>query len=229
MSESMGAPRSGKEPAMNLRAVLQSVPDVRGKQGQDYRLWSILALIVVSMLCGRRGCMAAFRLGRSLNERQRRALGFTKGRTPCHGTLTETLRVIEGEALARVLGAAFFAESADGRHIAIDGKTMRATKNQKGDATHVVSAFCADLASILDNEVSDGKGFEIPDAMKLLDRLDLKEKIVTGDAMFCQKSIAAKIADKGGGFVFPVKDNQKTLRDNIQTAFDEPVFPPRDH
>ena len=35
---------------------------------------------------------------------------------------------------------------------------------------------------------------------KLLDQLDLKDKIVTGDAMFCQKSIVAKIAEKGGGY-----------------------------
>ena len=54
----------------------------------------------------------------------------------------------------------------------------------------------------------------------------MKGKIVTGDAMFCQKSIVAKIVDKGGDYVLPVKDNQKNLRENIQTAFDEPVFPP---
>jgi predicted transposase YbfD/YdcC len=29
---------------------------------------------------------------------------------------------------------------------------------------------------------------EIPDALKLLERLDLKGKIVTGDAIFCQKT-----------------------------------------
>lgn len=45
--------------------------------------------------------------------------------------------------------------------------------------------------------------------------------------MFCQKSIVAKIADKGGGYVLPVEDNQKTLRENIETAFNEPVFPPQ--
>jgi hypothetical protein len=71
--------------------MLQNVPDPRGKQGQDYFLWSILGLIVVSLLCGRRGMLAAFHLGRSLNKRQRLALGFTKGVTPCHATLTETL------------------------------------------------------------------------------------------------------------------------------------------
>ena len=88
---------------MNLRAVLQQIPDPRGKQGQDYRLWSILSLIVVSLLCGRRGCLAAFHLGRSLTKRQRQLLGFTKGMTPCHATLTETPRAIYGRALAEVV------------------------------------------------------------------------------------------------------------------------------
>ena len=53
---------------MKLRAVLQNVPDPRGKQRQDYPLWSILGLIVVSLLSGRRGMRAAFRLGRSLRS-----------------------------------------------------------------------------------------------------------------------------------------------------------------
>jgi predicted transposase YbfD/YdcC len=42
----------------------------------------------------------------------------------------------------------------------------------------------------------------------------------------CQKSITAKIAEGGGDYVFPVKDNQKSLKEYIETAFKEPVFPP---
>jgi len=52
------------------------------------------------------------------------------------------------------------------------------------------------------------------------------DAIVTGDAIFCQKSIATKIVERGGDYIFPVKDNQKTLREDIETAFNEPVFPP---
>ena len=211
---------------MNLKSVLREVPDPRGKQGRDYRLWSILGLILVSILCGRRGIRAAFFLGRRLNERERRSLGFSNGKTPCHATLTETLRAIDDAALADILGAACRAEGGDARHVRVDGKTMRASKDGQGNATHVLSAFCAGLRSVLGHEASRGKGMEIPDALKLLDRLDLKGKIVTGDAMFCQKSITAKIVEKGGDYVFPVKDNQKNLRENIQTAFNEPVFPP---
>lgn len=68
---------------------------------------------------------------------------------------------------------------------------------------------------------------EIPDALKLLEQLDLTGKIVTGDAMFCQKSITARIVERGGDYILPVKDNQKTLREDIETAFNEPVFPPQ--
>ena len=92
---------------MNLRSILQRIPDPRGKQGQDYRLWSIFGLIVVSTLCGRRGMKAAFLLGRSLNRRQRAELGFPRDRTPCHATLTETLRVLDPHALAEVRGSLY--------------------------------------------------------------------------------------------------------------------------
>ncbi len=63
-------------------------------------------------------------------------------------------------------------------------------------------------------------------ALRLMERLDLKGKIVTGDALFWQKSLTAKIVEGGGDYVFPVKDNPKNLKDDIETAFNAPVFPP---
>jgi len=88
-------------PDMSLRSVLEQIRDPRGKQGQDYRLWSILSLIVLSMVCGRRGMKAAFLLGRSLSRRQRAVLGFPRDRTPCHATLTETLRILDPQGKGR--------------------------------------------------------------------------------------------------------------------------------
>jgi predicted transposase YbfD/YdcC len=215
---------------MKLKERLQKVRDPRGKQGQDYQLWAILNLIIVGFLCGRRGLRAVFRLGRSLNATQRSKLGFVDGRTPCHGTFTETLRILAAEELIAVLECvvAASAEGGDIRHISIDGKTMRATKNEKGHAAHVLSAFCSGLKNIIGTKASHSKGMEIPDALKLLDELDLTDKIVTGDAMFCQHHITEKIVEKGGDYLFPVKKNQKTLFENIETAFKEPVFPPQE-
>ncbi|WP_284259109.1 ISAs1 family transposase [Acidocella aquatica] len=154
-------------------------------------------------------------------------MGFYAWPYPCHATLTETLRVLDALAVADILGAVVMADNGDDRHIAIDGKTLRASKDVDGRAEHVLSAFCGGLQTNLSHEASRGKGLEIPDALKLLARLDLRDRIITGDAIFCQKSITQAVVDGGGDYLLPIKNNQKTLRENIETAFAEPVFPPR--
>jgi hypothetical protein len=212
---------------MKLKEIFAQVPDPRGGQGQDYRLWSLLSLIAVGFLCGRQGLMSVFRLGRSLNQRQRHALGFVKGTTPCHATLTETMRVIDPDALSKVLcNLAIYSEGEEARHIALDGKTMCASKDQDGKAVHCLSAFCCGMREVIGQTASRGKGMEIPDALELLAKLDLRDKVITGDAMFCQRKICKTIVDGGGDYVFPVKGNQKNLKEDIETAFNEPVFPP---
>jgi hypothetical protein len=108
----------------NLRAVLQQVPDPRGKQGQDDRLGSILRLIVVSLLGGRRGVRAGFFFRRSLNKCQRSALGFVNGKTPCHATLAETLRAAQHLFSPRVRpqGPAIRLAFADESNRAVSGR-----------------------------------------------------------------------------------------------------------
>jgi hypothetical protein len=214
---------------MKVRWLLEKVKDPRGRQGQYYPFNAILGLIIVGFLCGRQGLMAVYRMGRRLNATQRSQLGFVNGRTPCHSVLTETVRLMDQNDLIEVLGGviALNGNDTDARQIAIDGKTMRATKNEKGHAAHVLSAFCCGLQNIIGTKASHSKGMEIPDALKLLDDLDLTDKIVTGDAMFCQHHITEKIVEKGGDYLLPVKKNQKTLHENIETAFKQPVFPPQ--
>jgi hypothetical protein len=162
---------------MKLQEIFAQVPDPRGSQGRDYRLWSILSLIVVGLLCGRQGLLSVFHLGRSLSQNQSHALGFVKGTTTCHATLTETMRAVDAAALAGVLGKfAVCGKGGEARHIAIDGKSMRASKDENGKAVHCLSAFCSSIREVLGQTASRGKGMEIPDALKLLDKLDLKEK-----------------------------------------------------
>ena len=54
--------------------------------------------------------------------------------------------------------------------------------------------------------------------LDLLDKIDIEGLVLTGDAIFSQKNICNKIVDKGGDFVFTVKENQKHLRHTIQAA-----------
>jgi len=109
--------------------------------------------------------------------------------------------------------------------IAIDGKTLRGIKDDEGKAEHVLSAFCAALEQSVGHTSSCDKGRKIPDALRLLETIDLEGLVVTGDAIFYQKSITSRIVEKNGDYLFPVMDNQKDLREEIETAFREPVFP----
>jgi hypothetical protein len=219
---------------ISVKSVLHQVPDPRGKQGLQHPLEALLGLILLSMLSGRKGMRAAFRLGRTLSRRQLNMLGFRRYlASPCHATFTELLRVLDPDALAKAFSQ-FTTEQQDCegdeailRQLSIDGKTLRGSKDADGKAEHVLSAFSAALGQSVGHSSSRGKGFEIPDALLLLEKIDLEDLIVTGDAMFCQKTITYLIVDKGGDYVFPVKKNQKDLLEEIGTAFNEPVSPPR--
>ena len=193
-------------------------------------LHALMGLMLLSMLSSRKGMMATFRLGRGLTARQLRRLGFRPGHaSPCHATLTETLRVLEPTAMAQAFGQLTAETGApadtDINYLSLDGKTLRGSKDADGKAEHVLSAFCVTLDQSVGPVSSRGKGMEIPDALRLIDQLDLTGKIVTGDALFCQKTITSKVVGKGGDDVLPVKGNRKDLRDEIETAFTEPVFP----
>jgi predicted transposase YbfD/YdcC len=63
----------------------------------------------------------------------------------------------------------------------------------------------------------DEKTNEITQVQPLLDKLNLKGAVVTADALLTQKNIAKYlVAQKQADYVFTVKGNQQTLRDDIR-------------
>ena len=66
---------------------------------------------------------------------------------------------------------------------------------------------------------TDEKSNEITAMPQLIDLLVLKGKIVTTDAMGCQKDIAEKIRSREGDYLLAVKGNQGKLYRAIEEAF----------
>ncbi len=104
---------------------------------------------------------------------------------------------------------------------ATDGKTMRHTRRHSTGlgALHVVSAWAGQTGLTLGQVAVATKSNEITAMPQLLELLDLRQKIVTIDAMGCQKEIAKTIVEGEGDFILSVKDNQPTLHAEIQAAF----------
>jgi predicted transposase YbfD/YdcC len=105
-------------------------------------------------------------------------------------------------------------------HIAIDGKTLRGSRNDpKGwKALHLVSAWATECHLSLGQVAVDAKSNEITAIPQLLELLDLHGALVTIDAMGCQTEIAEKIVGGGGDYVLTVKDNQPHLAEDISAS-----------
>ncbi|MDQ9372819.1 ISAs1-like element ISEc1 family transposase, partial [Escherichia coli] len=105
--------------------------------------------------------------------------------------------------------------------IAIDGKTLRHSydKSRRRGAIHVISAFSTMHSLVIGQIRTDEKSNEITAIPELLNMLDIKGKIITTDAMGCQKDIAEKIQKQGGDYLFAVKGNQGRLNKAFEEKF----------
>jgi predicted transposase YbfD/YdcC len=63
---------------------------------------------------------------------------------------------------------------------------------------------------------------ELSVAPELLKRLDWDGRVLTGDALFCQRSLCQQVVDSGGDYLFIVKENQPRLYEDIRLLFDPP-------
>ncbi len=83
-------------------------------------------------------------------------------------------------------------------HIAIDGKTLRASYDkalEKG-VIHMVSAWAVEKGIVLGQVKTDEKSNEMTAIPELIKQLELQGTIVSIDAMGCQKAIAQQIIEK---------------------------------
>ncbi|MFY9591442.1 MAG: ISAs1 family transposase [Bacteroidales bacterium] len=110
----------------------------------------------------------------------------------------------------------------EGTVVAIDGKTMRGTDDEKSGkrAVHIVSAWCSENNLVMGQVKTKDKSNEITAIPELLDLLLIKGAIVTIDAMGCQKDIATKIAKtKKADYVLSLKENHPLLHEEVEAYF----------
>jgi predicted transposase YbfD/YdcC len=107
--------------------------------------------------------------------------------------------------------------------IAIDGKTSRRSHDRTNgkSAIHMVNAWAVQNRVILGQVKTEDKSNEIKAIPELLKVLDLKDCVVTIDAMGCQKEIVKQIVDQGGDYVLSLKGNQGTLHKEVELLFNK--------
>src|SRR3954463_1375102 len=196
----------------------KDLQDPRQPGKVSYPLDEILLLCLLAVLAGAECFTEIALFGVKKLDFLRRFRPFRDG-TPDHGHLGDILAVLDAEQFQRcfVAWVASLTGAPDGV-IAIDGKTSRRSGRKKdgAPAIHMVSAFAARQRLVLGQVKVAEKSNEIIAIPKLLDMLAIEGAVVTIDAMGCQRDIAQKLVDKKADYVLALKDNQTTLREDVE-------------
>jgi predicted transposase YbfD/YdcC len=106
--------------------------------------------------------------------------------------------------------------SADRRAIAVDGKTLRGSRTGDHAARHVLAACDQSTGTVLASTDVDGKTNEITRFAPLLDQIgDLRDAVITADALHCQRDHVDYLAERGAHWILTVKRNQPHLHKQL--------------
>ena len=208
----------------SLLAAFQRLTDPRHRRGVRHPFPGLLAVIFLGLLSRQPDFASIARWAKHHWPVLKEAFGLTRRYAPHATTYSRAAAAFSVEEfrsalagwLARVMVAAPVVA-------AVDGKTSKQARDADGDALHVLNVFAHEARVCLaDWPVGDGKETE-PDVLKAhLDDLFAlwpSLRVLTGDALFCQRPLARAIIDAGRDYVLAVKDNQPDLHETIRTAF----------
>ncbi len=177
-----------------LLDLLKQVPDPRRAEGQLYKLPYVLLFSILAVVSGANSYRGIVTFIHANRKRLNAAFGLHWKRAPAHTALRYILQGLDPAAVEQIFrrhaaGLRPAGKTGPLRTIALDGKVLRRSFDQFTDrkAAQVLHAFDTGSNLVLAHLEIDDKSNEIPAAQRLLGELDMAERIVTLDALHCQK------------------------------------------
>lgn len=202
---------------------MRMVPDPRCSRKKKHDHAEILVCMVLGFLAGRTTLRRGLKWCRHNLERLKGYLPLENG----IASPSTACRLLCG--IDEYLFAMAFMEwigellSAKGIHIAIDGKALRAaaSKVKNTRAPMIMNALDTATGLVLAQLPIKDKECELGALPELMGLLDVRNSIITIDAIGTQTNIMRQIIGKGGHFVLTVKKNQPSAYDEIMELFEE--------
>lgn len=203
--------------------ILNQVKDPRQPScNTRHSVTTILFIVFVAVLCGAKNWEEMYYLaeGEDFSKWLRSYVDLSGG-IPSRWTLERVTSIIPTAQL-QPLFAQFRDHVKKMGTIAIDGKTLRGTRNWgNGHPLHLLHAWSVEEGVCLAQVPVEEKSNEITAFPALISQLELKGAIVTADALNTQKTSVEAVVKKGADYVFPVKENHPGLLEDIKLLFVE--------
>jgi len=210
-----------------LLRLFRDMPDPRMAKKISHKLHDILVITVLGVISGLEHWTQIEDFGKANEAWFRTFLDLPNG-IPSHDTFGKVLANLDPDAFEQRIQQwihALVGSTTEGKHIAIDGKTLRRSFDRASGkmAVHMVNAYVHENHAVFGQLKVDDKSNEITAIPKLLEMLQLKDATVTIDAMGCQRDIAQKIVERGGHYVLALKGNQSALQEDVENFMSDVI------
>jgi predicted transposase YbfD/YdcC len=206
----------------------RKMTDKRKRRGIRYALAAILVIIMLAKTCGENHPSGIAEWAKHRNGMLVDLLRLKRKKMPHDSTYRRILAdVVDVEELERVSSAYLSGKKYFGKQVlvAIDGKVLRGTLDDHQNGTYLLAAYLPSQGIVLMEVALEGKGSEISGALKVLKSIDLREKVVMGDALHTQRQVSIQVVGSGGEYIWFAKGNQPQMEENIQLWFEPDVQP----
>ena len=196
------------------------IDDPRHQGYVKHKLSDILVIVMCAVLCGMDQLCDVMAYAQNKADFFRACFGIEQ--IPSKPTVSRVLSIIDGQKLSETIFAILQETlGTQGDVIAVDGKAIRSTSKagKPHSALQIITAYLTENGVVLGQEKIHEKTNEIPVFQKMLSYLNIKGKIITADAMHCQRDTCAMITEQGGDYVLGLKENQGTLHEDVELYF----------
>ena len=207
---------------MEKKKLMDYFSEVETSTSYDGYFFSVSGAITISILgtfCGLRNMQQIHQW--ASNDKIQKFLSEEFGieTIVCYSWFTQVLGLIKPESFNKCF-TKWVTENAktSGMTLSFDGKTVCSTAKMERykNPLHIVSAQIAQFGITLGQQAVGGKSNEIPAVRELIELLDVSGCMIVADAMHCQKETAKSIIEGKADYLLSVKDNQQTLKSDIE-------------
>lgn len=212
--------------------LLDKIPDFRDKRLIDYSLSNLLLISLILIMKGEFKSFSYASQYISVYKQDFIKMGLIiNDKVPSHDTLRRMFMLLDANSIKEIIINnlnSFLTKilnnysSSKKELISIDGKEFKGSgrsinSKKKMNNKNVLNVYNSSKEICIYSNPLDDKESEIKEAQEILNKYNLKNIVVTGDALHCQKRTCEIIVNKKGDYVFTVKENQSALLEEMKT------------
>lgn len=215
-----------------LVAEVKQIKDFRHPQGMRYKLYNLLSIFILAVIAGADDYVAISAYAKSKKDFLLKHGLLDGKRYPSHDVFRTVLQNLDRDAFSHLLASWLSLavsnqkeipnQEVEAKMIHIDGKSLRASRrsNQHSrSALQIVTAYCSNDGISIGQQIIDKKSCEKTAIPQLIKMLDLKDTVVTIDAIATTKKNAALIIAKEADYLLALKKNNKFLYQEVEDCF----------